>query len=334
MNATHKSWGSRRMLVVFVFLLLLLGTGALVWKRDRPPAASFRNVSATRGDLAVTVLSTGTVAPENRLDIKPPIPGRVEQVLVREGETVQKGQVLAWMSSTERAALLDAARARGSEEVKRWEDFYRATPILAPIRGTIILRNVEAGQSFTSQDPVFVMSDRLIVKAQVDETDLARVRIGQAAKIVLDAYPDRTIPAHVSQIAFDATVVSNVTTYIVYVLPDKTPPFMRSGMTANATFVVDERRGVLLLPVEAVKIQDQRSTVLQPAGRNSEKPATKEISTGLSDGKEIEIVSGLSEGETVLVPQVDLGKSSGGSGGSNPFSPFGSKPRRQDTKTK
>ena len=53
-----------------------------------------------------------------------------------------KGQILAWMSSTERAALMDAARSKGPEEVSRWEELYRPTPILAPIRGTVISRNI------------------------------------------------------------------------------------------------------------------------------------------------------------------------------------------------
>jgi macrolide-specific efflux system membrane fusion protein len=51
--------------------------------------------------------------PQNRLEIKPPIAGRAEEVLVNEGELVKAGQIIAWMSSTDRAALLDAARAQG-----------------------------------------------------------------------------------------------------------------------------------------------------------------------------------------------------------------------------
>ena len=99
------------------------------------------------------------------------------------------------------------------------------------------------------------MSDRLTVKAQVDETDIAEIHLKQRAEIVLDAYPDRAIPARVDQIAYEAKTVNNVTTYIVDVLPDKTPSFMRSGMTANVTFLTADKKGVLLVPAQRASDQ-------------------------------------------------------------------------------
>src|SRR4051812_46219417 len=194
---------------------------------------SYRPAQIRKGEMKITILSTGVVQPENRVDIKPPIAGRVEKVLVNEGDVVKKGQVIAWMSSTERAALLDAASARGEDELKQWEEMYKPTPILAPIPGTIIARNVESGQTFTVSDAILSMSDRLTVKAQVDETDIAEIKLKQTASIVLDAYPRAQIEAVVDQIAYDAKTVNNVTTYVVDVLPTTTPKYMRSGMTAN-----------------------------------------------------------------------------------------------------
>lgn len=240
-------------LIAGAILIALIGVAAFALLRSQGSGVAFKKVRVERGDLNVTILSTGIVQPENRLEIKPPIAGRVEEVLVDEGVAVKKGQVLVLMSSTERAALLDAARARGGDEYERWRSFYRAAPILAPIDGTIILRSVEPGQSFTTQEAVLTMSDRLTVKAQVDETDIARIQLQQPAEVILDAYPDDIIPAHVDKIAYDATTVNNVTTYIVDVLPEKTPSFMRSGMTANVRFALESKQGVLLLPSNAVK---------------------------------------------------------------------------------
>jgi membrane fusion protein, macrolide-specific efflux system len=291
-----------------------------VWKKSTD-GVTYREVPVKRGQLNVTILATGTVAPENRLEIKPPIAGRIEEVLVDEGMTVKRGQVLAWMSSTERAALIDAARARGPAELKRWEEFYKATPVLAPIDGMIIERNVEQGQSFTVADAIFVLSDRLTVKAQVDETDIAQVSLQQAAKITLDAYPQKEFPAHVDKIAYDATTVNNVTTYIVDVLPENPPDFLRSGMTANVNFLVVSKPDVLLLPIDAVRKRESRSWVLVGSEKRTKKPQEREVTTGLNDGKQTEIVSGVSEGEIVLVPQLKAG--GGASQGSNPFSPMG-----------
>lgn len=299
-------------------LALAAIVGFLVWKKGSSGKTVYRDVSVTRGDIDVTILATGTVAPENRLEIKPPIAGRVEQVLTEEGQVVKQGQVLAWMSSTERAALLDAARARGAAELKRWEEFYNPTPVLAPIDGTIILRNVQQGQTFTGADAIFVMSDRLTVKAQVDETDIAQVSLKENAKITLDAYPQKEFPAQVDKIAYDATTVNNVTTYIVDVLPDDPPDFLRSGMTANVNFLVASKSDILTLPLDAVKKKEKKSMVLIKSAKG--KPEEREVKTGLDDGKKTEIVSGLKEGDVVLVPQM---KAAGAAQSASPFSPMG-----------
>lgn len=308
----------RRTIIGIALLALAAGAAWWYWHNGREVAPAYREVSATRDNIELTILSTGVVQPKNRLEIKAPIPGRAEQVLVDQGYRVRKGQVLAWMSSTERAALLDAARSKGPEEVKRWEDLYRATPILAPLDGTLITRNLEAGQTFTSADAVFVMSDFLIVNAQVDETDLAQIRLHQVASLVLDAYPDESFSGKVSQIAYDAKTVNNVTTYDVEVMPDKTPAYMRSGMTANVSFVLASHRNVLIIPADAVKLRDGHSTVLMAPAQKDGKPVEKEIKTGISDGKHIEVLEGVTEGEKLLVTRL---RTTSGTG-SNPFSPF------------
>jgi macrolide-specific efflux system membrane fusion protein len=243
----------KALIIIFsiVFVTWLLWKWKSGVKGDNP--TSWQKTEVSRGDLIIGVLATGNVQPQNRVAIKAPVPGRIEQILVREGDWVKRGQILAWMSSGDRASLLDAARAKGPEELKRWEDLYKATPLIAPITGTIIARNVEPGQSVSSSDSPLVVSDRLIIKAQVDETDIAKVKIGQRVKVTLDAYPDQPTDAVVDHVAYEARTVSNVTIYDVDVLPEKVPAFMRSGMTANVQFQVEAHRGVLLLPLEAVQ---------------------------------------------------------------------------------
>jgi macrolide-specific efflux system membrane fusion protein len=320
-TVSNKTKNHHRIIIGVVLLAVAGGAAWWAWYNNREAAPIYREVSATRGDIELTILSTGVVQPKNRLEIKAPIPGRAEQVLVDQGNKVRKGQVLAWMSSTERAALMDAARAKGPEEVQRWEALYRPAPILAPLDGTLITRSLEAGQTFTSADAVFVMSDFLIVNAQVDETDLAQIRLRQPASLVLDAYPGESFSGKVSQIAYDAKTVNNVTTYDVEIMPSKTPAYMRSGMTANVSFVLASHANVLVVPAEAVKVRDGRSTVLTAAADKGGKPVEKEIKTGISDGKRIEVLEGITEGEKLLVARLRTTSSTG----SNPFSPFSSK---------
>lgn len=307
---------SKKTLIGITGLLLLIGGVLFFALGRRGPEVKYREVPVERGDLIINVQTTGTVSPQNRLEIKPPIAGRIEEVLVKEGEVVKKGKILAWISSIERAALLDSVRTEGAQETKRWENLIKATPVLAPINGTIILRNVETGQSFTNTDSIFTMADRLTVKAQVDETDIAQVKIGQESIITLDAYPNNPVKGKVVHVAYDATVTNNVTTYICDILPDKVPEFMRSGMTSNVNIEVSRKENILKLPMTAV-ISDQEGTRVRI--KNGDKSSLVPVETGSDDGKSIEIVSGLSDQDIVLVEEKE--KTFGGKKSGSPFMP-------------
>lgn len=312
-----------RKILTLVISLAVLGAISYFGFRYFSPAkveeTNYQELKVAKGQIHLTILSTGTVGPDNRLDIKPPVAGRVDQILVDEGSVVKKGQTLAWMSSTERAGLIDAATGKGPAAVKEWEALFKPTPILAPIDGTIIKRNVVAGQTFGTGDAVYTMSDHLIVHAQVDETDIGQVRLAQRTMITLDAYRDVQTFGKVKKIAFDATTVNNVTTYVVDVLPDKVPEVMRSGMTANVVFDVETRSDILTIPNSAIKVKNGNSYVLLPRKEKGEEPPEQKIETGITDGKWVEVKSGLKEGDVILVPEFKL-KESGTS--TNPFSPM------------
>ncbi len=287
-----------------------------VFARDKKGDIEYTAIKPQRTDLRLTVTSTGTVTPEGRIEMKPPVPGRIDSVAVKEGQKVRRGQIIAWMSSTERAALLDSARAVSNEEYKRFQEYYKATPIVAPVSGTIILRNVEPGQTVASADVLLVISDRLQVVAKVDETDIARVKPGIKTELILDAYPQETIAAKVSGIAFEAKTVNNVTAYDVEILPVRQPDFMRSGMTANVTFILKQREDVLTLPVSAIQFKKDSPFVLSRDKQG--KVIEIAIEIGESDGSNTEITSELSEEATVLVPKIQI---PGSGKGTNPFMP-------------
>lgn len=318
----------RKTIVRWGIVVALIAVHAVfIWWRYRRggEAPSYRTVTVERGALKVGVPTTGTVQPQNRLEIKAPIAGRVEEILVDEGQGVRKGQILAWLSSTERAALLDTARAQGTNELARWERLYRPTPLTAPLDGTLIARHTDPGQTITAQDALFVLSDRLIVEAQVDETDIGRIAVGQRADLTLDAYPHDPFTATVDRIAYEAKTVNNVTTYTVEILPARAPDFMRSGMTANIQVIVAVTNAVLLVPSEAVHTENRHTVVWQPTP-NGKGVLTNRVTVSLSDGRQTVVTDGLSEGDAVLVrglPKSDRASPAR----ANPFAPFG-RPRR------
>jgi len=295
-------------------------------RRNESSNEGIKEISPTYGIIRSFISITGTVQPQNRLEIKPPISGRVEEILVREGEKVKIGQILAWMSSTERAALLDAARSQGKEALNYWKQVYRPTPLIAPIDGEVIVRAVEPGQTVASSDPIIVVSDRLIVKAQADETDIGRIKIGQETIIGLDAYPEIKIEGTVDHISYESKIVSNVTIYEVDIVPKKVPEVFRSGMSANVNIIEAKRENVLLIPLEAVKQDKQGSFVFLSQGEGN-RPLRQSVKVGISDDKNVEVISGLGVNDRVAILPEKYLSSRGESSTRNPFMPFGGRRR-------
>lgn len=280
-----------------------------------------KEASPAIGAIQVFVSTTGTVLPKNRLEVKPPVGGRVESIEAQEGDKVKTGQTLAWMSSTERAALLDAARGQGEKTLKYWEETYKAIPLLSPIDGEVIVATTQPGQTVTTADAVVVLSDHLITRAQVDETDIGKIKLGQSTVITLDAYPQTKIKASAEHIYYESKTVNNVTIYEVDLIPEEVPPFFRSGMNASVDFIVQSKENILLIPLEAVHKEKERNFVLVKQG-NGKEPLKAPVVLGITDDKNVEVISGISRDDTLIIttkkyvlPNATLG--------TNPFMPFG-----------
>lgn len=288
---------------VIVFALIIL-VGFFVWKNyfGKDNKVSYKENSVKVGNIVDAISTAGLVEPQNRLEILPPINGRIDQIFVKEGDIVKKGETLAIMSSTERAALLDAAQIEGKKSVAYWEQVYKPTTILAPINGKVIVRSLEPGQTINSNTPVLVLADTLIIKAQVDETDIGKVLNGQKVKISLDAYRDIFFTGRVGHISYESKIVNNVTIYEVNVIPDNTPSVFRSGMSASLEIIRKEKKGVFLLPERLISYKkDNAFVLLKEPG--VELPVTKKVKTGISYNGMIEIVSGLNE-KSIVVEQI------------------------------
>ncbi|GBR77540.1 macrolide-specific efflux system MacA, partial [Candidatus Termititenax dinenymphae] len=224
---------------IFILIIILAGSGFFYYKQkqSKNTVVTYSEIRAEYGTVSDIISATGVVEPQNRLEIIPPISGRIDQIFVQEGAEVRAGQQLAIMSSTDRAALLDTASTQGQEKIDYWSNVYKPTPILAPIGGRVIVRSIEPGQTVNSNTTILVLADRLIVKAQIDETDIGKVAVGQKTTISLDAYPDVKISGRINRISYESKVINNVTIYEVEIAPDSIPAIFRSGMSANIKII-------------------------------------------------------------------------------------------------
>ena len=276
-----------------LLVALMVITWIMLARSSTEPKYEYLQVE--RGPMRVTLRESAAVGPEHRLTVTPPIPGRIDSIEVANGAAVKQGQVLAWISSTDRAALMDAARAAGGKEVDFWKDIYKAAPLIAPLDGHIISTAVVPGQVVVTAQTVFTMSDHLIVQANVDETDLNHVWLGQAVDITFDSFPDAQLTGKVHEIAFDATTVNNVTTYLVNIFLDNTPDYVRSGISANVFLLVSDRPDVLRIPTDAITPEGEVLVVQQ----QGQPPVAQKVTVGQTDGFWTEIVSGLNEGDWI-----------------------------------
>jgi len=311
----------RKTKIIFAVLAVLIIAAIVIVKIKSKGTSQeiTKEISPTIGTIQTFISTTGTVLPKNRLEVKPPVGGRIESILVQEGENVKTGQTLAWMSSTERAALLDAAEGQGEEVLKYWKEVYKAIPLLSPIDGQVIVETTQPGQTVTTTDAVVVLSDHLILRAQVDETDIGKIQLGQSAIITLDAYPDKKIDAKVEHMYYESQTINNVTIYNVDLLPENVPPFFRSGMNATVDFKAEGKENTLLLPVEAIhKDKDQSYVLIQQEG--SKIPVKRIIELGITDDKNYEILSGVDKNDKIIIKAkkyiLPTGKM-----GTNPFMP-------------
>lgn len=321
---------NKKLKIIFIFFLILAISTFVIFRIIKNKSLSkeiTQEINPTTGTIQTFISTTGTVLPKNRLEVKPPVGGRIESILVKEGEGVKVAQILAWMSSTERAALLDAAQGQSEEKLKYWKEAYKAIPLLSPIKGQVIVATTQPGQTVTTADPVIVLSDHLIVRAQVDETDIGKITLAQEALITLDAYPDTKINSSVEHIYYESKTINNVTIYEVDLLPTDIPAFFRSGMNATIDFKAESKENALLIPVNAVhKGKDASFVLLKQEG--SSEAIKRAVELGLTDDKNFEVISGLDASDKIIIniKKYSLPKNNVGS---NPFSPIGQGQKRK-----
>lgn len=200
--------------------------------------------------------------------------------------------------------------------------------IRSPIDGTVLQLAAQQGETVAaglSTQTLIIVADlkRLEVDAYVDETDIGKVQLGQSAQCSVDAFPDRTFKGKVTKIASGSTIQQGVVTYGVTVTIDDPEHVLKPDMTANVSIQTGHRSNALLVPAVAVQVGTKGSSVNVVTFVNGKRQITqKKITTGGTDGVNIEVLDGVSEGDTVVLAGASQA-SSGGPGGRGPTSPFG-----------
>lgn len=184
--------------------------------------------------------------------------------------------------------------------------------ITAPFDGVAVSVSADEKDTISPASPIIHLLDpgNMELKIQVDEIDIAPIKTGQRAIIELDALPNLLLDGKVSSISLLSTAKAGVIVYDIKIKFDATEDSgLRVGMSATADIIVTERSNVLLVPDRAVTQDSQGNSIVTVMVNQQIEPRT--VVTGISDGVQTEIVSGLTEGETIALEIRTKPKSSG-----------------------
>ena len=326
-----------RFLIGVVALLVLIVLAAGAWLLLREDEDETYEVS--RGSIDVTIQTIGKVQSSESTAIRSRAAGEVEIVAVEPGDRVAEGDIVVQLATepferairdaqqqleeaefvlqqaqsladqepedqangfavVQAAQLVDAAEEALDEAFDALVDAY----IRAPRDGVILEVPVEIDTVVNRGTPVVIMFEEsnLEVIANVDELDLVNVEIGAEARLRLDAFPDRELTGTVVATAPAATVQGGATifpTTIALDVPDNLD--IRPGMNADVTIVTEAREDVLLIPQQYIRTVGNRAFV--QALIDGEE-VEREVNLGYRSDGEAEVVSGLEEGDVIVLP--------------------------------
>jgi HlyD family secretion protein len=213
-------------------------------------------------------------------------------------------------------AKLKQARAQVLQSqagLKQLEEQLGYTTIVAPMDGVILSRDVEIGDAVSSilvlgSTATLIMTEgdinEVYVQGKVDEADIAHVYMAQPARIKVESFRDRVFNGKVTKIAPLGVEKDNVTTFEVRVSIDNPGGELKANMTANAEILLDEHKGVLTVPENAVMYDGQKNASVEIPDKSQKEGKRKiPVKVGLSNGSVTELLSGLKEGEQVVLQQ-------------------------------
>lgn len=276
-----------------------------------------------------------TAGADNALELTVAFPssgGKVAEVHTTAGQSVKKGDILFKMDDTSIqnniAQKKNDIMSQETSIKNQEEDLAKAT-ITTPISGIITTLNVKNGEQISSGDLKLIATitdtSKMEVTLSVDELDINKVQVGQKATVKIDDIENKSFQGSVQSIAQNGTTSNNVTTYSVVVSIDN-PENVKIGMNANVTIKIQSKENALAVPTEALITKNNKKYVMvQDSSQQSSNSNKKginnvgetkliEVQTGVKTSSMTEIVSGVSENQTILI---ELSTSSNSSSSKN-----------------
>lgn len=327
--------GKKKLIILAVIIIaIILGFNFFAPKKQAP----MQFVSVKKQDIRSTISSSGTLTAKFVANLKFKSSGKLAYINVKAGDTVSAGQVIAGLDTQQlsielqqaqntlrdKQAIVDktlddvkdhskdetftqrqtrttaeVGRDNAVDSVKAAQRAFQDAVIISPIAGTVTQAPITTGgQNISGSDLIAQVVDFSVIyfDTDVDEADISKISLDQKAQISLDAYPNQTFNGVVGQIIPQTKTTSSGTTVVsVRIKLDNPKLTFVHGLTGQASIILSEAKNTLVLPQETVREDDtvlvQTNNDLQP----------KKVVTGIKSDTDIEIKSGVSENDRVLL---------------------------------
>jgi HlyD family secretion protein len=244
--------------------------------------------------------------------------GLISKAVLEDAQKAYQMGLNKQMSAQRNAAMSKAEVAKAKAQVaqaqaslERAEEDLRYSTITSSMDGIVLSRDVEVGDAVSSilvlgSQATLVMTlgdtSEVYVKGKVDEADIGKVYLGQAARIVVESFKDKKFTGKVTKISPLGQEKDNVTSFEVRVSIQNASGELRANMSANAEIILEERHNVLLIPEGALIYDKDRNTTVElpdPKADNGRRKVA--VKLGITNGVKAEIASGLQEGQKVVL---------------------------------
>ncbi len=339
-----KFWRLPKKIWVTVLIILISLPVYYFWPKPKQKEVLTANVQT--GEVKSIISASGTLEGTDSADLRFRIGGKLNYIGVKTGDRVEKGKLIASLDTKDLQIDLqqayntfvakDAAAKKAEDNVKdhssdenftqketrtaaqvardnAYDDIKAAQRALedayiyAPISGVITQADPNPGQIISVTDIITKIVDdsEYIFEAEVDEADIGRVKLAQTAKVTLNSYSDRTFDAMVSKIMPATTETDSGATVIIVKLSLGKPDInFLSGLNGQADIIIEKANNVLVIPAESLMDDDE---VYIAKVNTFEKI---KVSPGIRSDTQIEIKSGLTSGDSVVINPQDI-KTSG-----------------------
>ncbi|WP_409026046.1 efflux RND transporter periplasmic adaptor subunit [Gallibacterium anatis] len=366
----------KRILGIAVVLIIL--AAIYYFNLQSQPKTTYLTETAKYSDIQQTVVATGTVRSSNRVEVGARVSGKVEKILVKLGQKVKKGELIAELDSITQENTLNSALAQlaaykaqlvaaqtayrvANSNFQRIAKLYKRkasslddyenaqnnldsakanveqiqaqikqseievntaatnlnyTKITSPIDGTVISIPVSVGQTVNANQttPTIIQVadlDTMLIKPEISEGDITKIKPGMKVQFTTLAEPDEIYQAEIASVDPALTTLTdneysesvsdtNAIYYYANVLVPNPEHKLQIGMTTQNTIITAQKQHVLVVPTLAIQKRNGQNSVQILDG---DKVVEKVVQIGLHDDINTEILSGLNEGDNVILSQ-------------------------------